>query len=472
METTFPDIAAYRGWGRPMRVESTLDYLELIEGRVPSDIDGTWYRAGPDRQYPPMLGEDVFIDGEGMAHMFRIRDGRVSYRSRWIRNDRFNAQAEAGRSLFGRYRNRFTDDPLVKGVSGGTANTNVIFHNDRLLVLKEDDLPFEVDRDTLDPVGRYDFEGKVKATSFTAHPKWYPQDGRLLGYSYQARGDGTRDIVFYDIADDGEVLDEIWFEMPYASIVHDFAVTPDWAVFPFMPLITDIENLKRGGTFYQWHPDEEVVVALVRRGGSREDIRWFRGPAGSLSHMMNAWQEGDMVHLDACYYDGNCFPFFPTPEGVHVEGCPPILSRLSFDLARNDDGFDRNPIIATPGEMPRNDDRFQGQDCRYGFLIVGRAPDGSSQLGKVDLKSGELTRWSPGERSSIHEPQFVPRHAQAAEGDGWLLVIVNRLDANCSDLAIFDARSIEDGPVALLRMPVRVRSTFHGTFVDGAKLRS
>lgn len=471
MEVRFPDIPAYEGWGHPLRIETTLDGLELISGKVPDSIDGTWYRAGPDRQFPPMHGSDIFIDGEGMAHMFRFKDGSVSYRSRWVRNDRFNAQAQAGRSLFGIYRNRFTDDPSVKGMSGGTANTNVIFHNGRLLVLKEDDLPFEVDRDTFEPVGRYDYDGKIAATTLTAHPKWYPDDGRLLTYSYQAKGDGTRDIVFYDIADDGTVLDEIWFEMPYASLVHDFGVTPKWAIFPFMPLITDVESLKRGGTFYEWHPEEEVVVALVRRGGTKDDIRWYRGPAGSLCHMMNAWEEGDVVHLDTCYYDGNCFPFFPTPEGRHVDGCPPILSRLSFDLTRQDGKFDRRRLIDLPGEMPRTDDRFQGQNCRHGFLILNRAADGSSALGRVDMQSGAVELWHPGPLSAIQEPQFVPRHPGAEEGDGWLLVIVNRLDANHSDLAILDAHHIEQGPVALLNMPVRIRSTFHGTFVPGQRLR-
>lgn len=472
MEVRFPDIPAYHGWARPLRLESTVDALETIEGTVPPGLDGTWYRAGPDRQYPPLLGTDIFIDGEGMAHMFRIKDGAVSYRSRWVRNDRFMAQAKAGRSLFGLYRNRFTDDPSVKDVSGGTANTNVIFHNGRLLVLKEDDLPFEVDRDTLEPVGRYDYGGAIRATSLTAHPKWYPDDGRLLTYSYQARGDGTRDIVFYDIDHQGRILDEIWFEMPYASLVHDFAVTPNWAIFPFMPLITDVENLKRGGTFYQWHPDEQVVVALVRRGGSRDDIRWFRGPAGCLSHMMNAWEDGGKIHLDACYYDGNCFPFFPTPDGQHVEGCPPILSRLTFDLDSDGDGFERRPIIPMPGEMPRTDDRYQGQNCRHGFLITGRGPDGSSAIGRIDLHTGAVTRWHPGPGASVHEPQFVPRHPDAPEGDGWLLVIVNRLNANLSELAILDAQDIEAGPVARLYMPMRVRTTFHGTWVPGEALRT
>jgi len=51
-------------------------------------------------------------------------------------------------------------------------------------------------------------------------------------------------------------------------------------------------------------------------------------------------------------------------------------------------------------------------------------------------------------------------------------VIVNRLDANHSDLAILDATNIAAGPVAVLHLPVRVRSTFHGTWVPAGTLAS
>ena len=83
---------------------------------------------GPDRQYPPMLDEDVFIDGEGMAHLFRFDRGDVSYRSRWVRTARYIAQERARRSLFGRYRNRYSDAPEAAGIHGGAANTHMIYH--------------------------------------------------------------------------------------------------------------------------------------------------------------------------------------------------------------------------------------------------------------------------------------------------------------------------------------------------------
>jgi carotenoid cleavage dioxygenase len=243
MDVVFPDIPAYAGWGAPMRSESTLQDLELISGSVPRDIGGTLYRCGPDRQYPPMSGEDIFIDGEGMAHMWRFEDGHVDYRSRWMRNERFLLQEEARRSLFGRYRNRHTNDPSVAGKAMGTANTNAIFHGGRLLVLKEDSLPFEADPDTLESIGEWDFHGEVTSKTLSAHPKIDLVTNEMLTYGHQAKGDGTTDMVYYVIGADGHVADVVWFHAPYAGVVHDFGVTESLVIFPFVPLITDVDVL-------------------------------------------------------------------------------------------------------------------------------------------------------------------------------------------------------------------------------------
>ena len=83
--------------------------------------------------------------------------------------------------------------------------------------------------------------------SLSAHPKLDLVHDEMLTFSYQAKGDGTKDIVFYALNRDGRVVDEIWFEMPWPAMVHDFAVTPNYAVFPFFPFITDMEVVKRGG---------------------------------------------------------------------------------------------------------------------------------------------------------------------------------------------------------------------------------
>ena len=124
---------------RLYRLEADVHDCE-VTGKVPTDLNGAFYRVGPDAQYP-MNPRNIPFDGEGHVSMFRIKDGRVHYRSRFVRNDRFLAQEKAGRILFPMYRNPAMDDPSVKGLSRSTANTHIINHRNYLLALKEDSPP-------------------------------------------------------------------------------------------------------------------------------------------------------------------------------------------------------------------------------------------------------------------------------------------------------------------------------------------
>jgi carotenoid cleavage dioxygenase len=468
----FPDIELYRGWGEPLRTECDIRGLELTQGAIPDGLEGALYKVGADRQYPSGRTDDVFIDGEGMMHMFRFKDNHVDYVSRWVHTERYELQKAAKQKLFGRYRNRYTNDPRVAGVHMGTGNTTAMFHAGRLYALKEDDLPYRLDPETLETLGRDDFDGAVRATCLSAHPKVDPVTDELFTFSYQARGDATRDIVFYRFGPDRKLLNEIWFEMPYAACVHDFAITDEWIVFPFFPLITDLEAIKAGGPYFQWNPDKEVHVALVPRNGTARDIRWFKMPAASAGHMMNAHREGSKVHLDVCLYEGNCFPFFTTPAGETTAPVPPFLTRLTFDLERDDGHIEKRRLLGNPCEMPRTDDRYQGQPYRHGYVIAARGTDGSSGTGHLDVQTGEFEAWLPGPGDGVQEAQFVPRAPDSAEGDGWLVVPVSRVSKMRSDLVILDAQKVAAGPVATLRIPVRVRSTFHGTWVPEAALNS
>ncbi len=121
------------------RVEADVKDVE-IEGKIPADLNGAFYRTGPDAQYPLAPGNIPF-DGEGHVSMWRIKDGRVDYKSRFVRNERYIAQEKAHRILFPMYRNIHTDDPSVKGLSRSTANTHIINHKNMLLALKEDSPP-------------------------------------------------------------------------------------------------------------------------------------------------------------------------------------------------------------------------------------------------------------------------------------------------------------------------------------------
>ena len=119
-----PDFSGnpmFRGPFAPLRAEIDLVDCE-VEGKLPADLDGTFYRVGPDFQYPPRM-PNIPFDGEGHVGMFRFANGHVDYKSRFMRTQRYKAQAAAREALFGTYRNPYTDDPRVKGLSAAAPPT-------------------------------------------------------------------------------------------------------------------------------------------------------------------------------------------------------------------------------------------------------------------------------------------------------------------------------------------------------------
>ena len=101
-----------------LRAEVTINDCE-VEGKLPKDLDGGFFATGPDPQYPRLPG-NIMFDGEGHVRVFRIKNGRVDYRTRYARGERYLAQDKAGRSLYPMYRNPYMDDPSVRGKSRAT----------------------------------------------------------------------------------------------------------------------------------------------------------------------------------------------------------------------------------------------------------------------------------------------------------------------------------------------------------------
>jgi hypothetical protein len=79
---------------RLFRVEMDITDCE-VEGKIPMDLAGGFYRTGPDAQYPLAKGNIPF-DGEGHVSLFRFNNGNVDYKSRFVRNERYVAQEKAG----------------------------------------------------------------------------------------------------------------------------------------------------------------------------------------------------------------------------------------------------------------------------------------------------------------------------------------------------------------------------------------
>lgn len=448
----------------PIRSED--DFTLTLTGEIPSGLAGVLYRNGPNPQFPPRDDQYHWFIGDGMIHAFEIGQGQVRYRNRWVRTEKFNAEHAAGMALWGSWGNPQTTDPSVLGTDGGVANTNILHHAGRLLALEEAHAPVALDPVSLlspeGPAGGADFGGRV-----TAHPKFDPATGEMVFFAYADSPMPLSATISWGVVDrHGKLLKRESFEAPYCSMVHDFMLTESHVLIPVLPLRGDLMRAAGGGPVFAWEPDQPARIAVMRRSEGVASLRWFDVPACYVFHIMNAYEQDGRVIADVMRYANA--PLFPLADGSKGKDAPAFLTRWEFDLAGH------TPVRETqlddlPGEFPRFDPRHEGSAYRHGwFAAQSRNSRGivMDSIAHIDLATGQRSTYTAPNGDALTEPVFVPAHAQAPEGEGWLLSVAWRAAENCSELLILPAQAVEQGPVAIARLPRRVPFGFHGNFVS------
>jgi carotenoid cleavage dioxygenase-like enzyme len=355
MAAPFPDHPMLRGVFAPVFVEGESSELPVL-GEVPLDLRGTLYRNGPNPQFAPR-GHYHWFTGDGMVHAFRLEDGRVTYRNRWMRTPRFELERAAGRALFGAFGNPAETDPAARGTDFGVANTHVVHHAGHLLALEESHLLFAFDPVTLESCGYHDFGGALPRTlkgRFTAHPKVDPSTGEMVGYSYSGSGlFGTR-MSLIVVGPDGALTRREFFDAPYCAFVHDFLLTERHVVFRVLPVVGNMAGARRGPSLRLGGG----AAGLPRRRRTRcsdGDYALVRGGALFVFHAFNAPSDGDKIFCDVMR---NRRPsVFPDPDGRMPPPSigMPLPVRWTLDLGAATDVVRSETLSERPGEFPRCD---------------------------------------------------------------------------------------------------------------------
>src|SRR6266540_2846306 len=95
----FGDAARpYLGLATSLREE--YDYEARVEGRIPSELRGTFYRNGPGLFDRGGLRKRNLLDGDGLVQAFRFHERGVHYRNRFVRTAKFADEEAAGRFIY------------------------------------------------------------------------------------------------------------------------------------------------------------------------------------------------------------------------------------------------------------------------------------------------------------------------------------------------------------------------------------
>ncbi|KAH7261671.1 carotenoid oxygenase [Fusarium tricinctum] len=469
--------------GHPGHIEGEMANL-VVHGEIPEQIDGTFYRIMIDPFYPtaPM---NPPVEGDGNVSAFRIKDGKVEMKIRYVDTERLKLERKANSRLFGLYRNPYSHHPCVRSAVDSTANTNLFWWGGHLLALKENALPYAMDPDTLETRGYDPF--KAPGKTYSAHPKIDPFSEELVGYGYEAKGLGTTDIVVYSLSKAGEVLEEQWVNGPWCGPIHDCAITTNFIILFFWPYKVDVDGMKKGGQHWVWTEEHPATFMLIPRRKDKVPAGWQPGehriyqwsrPA-FLIHAASAWEEAGKIYIETSRVYNNIFPMF----GGFTPNADPSADfvRWALDPSQPTYGCVPDPevILDLPSEFPRTDERLMGRRYTTIFLpVVVPEKEGNglplplslNGLAKVNNKTKEKEIFFPGQKCLVEEPIFIPRSSDSPEGDGWVIAMIQRVEERKSDLVVIDTRDFTS-PMAIIELPLYVRNQIHGNWVD-AKSRS
>jgi carotenoid cleavage dioxygenase len=477
-----------RGFQAPLRFDAEILDCEVV-GRIPTDLDGAFYRVGGEFYYPPLFADDAPLNADGYVSMFRFRNGRVDFRGRWIETERLQRVREAGRQLYGYYRNPFTDDPSVRDPlrpnRRTVANTAPLVHGGMLFALKEDGLPHRLDPNTLETLGTWDFGGGWQSQTFSAHPKIDPLTGDMIAYGNEADGLASDALWIYRISPDGAVKHEVRARVPYVSVMHDMALTQKHMLFPFAGYVTSQERLDSGQIHWGWDKTRPSCIGVIPRDGEAKDMRWFEGPLRCMMHTFNAHDEGENVVLYAPFYDGNFFPFFPNVDGspFQPELARAFVRKITLDMSSRNGGWSEEILWPmSVSDLGKVDPRVLSLETRYLFTSftdtaapfdrdrspgVARPPVNS--YGRFDLHTGQLDTYFGGPTHALQELSFVPRE-NGDEGDGYLVGVASNYAESRSELVVLDAQRMGDGEIARVILPFKLSSQVHGIWASAREL--
>jgi carotenoid cleavage dioxygenase len=236
---------------------------------------------------------------------------------------------------------------------------------------------------------------------------------------------------------------------------------------------------------------------------------------------------GEVV-FDLTVADGNVFFFFPPDDNITPPDGVAKRNRLSsptvrwiFDpkakksAIRTAEAGDADVWVAdervkpaltwlTNGEFSRIDERYNTKPYRHFWQAVvdGTRPydfakcgppagglfnclghytwspehyhtaqgsqNGNGTNGESEQKNGKFGLedvYFAGPTMTFQEPTFIPREG-GAEGEGYLIALLNHLDQLRNDVVIFDAQNLSKGPLAVIHLPLKLKLGLHGNWVD------
>ena len=468
------EIPTCHGGLENLDIEYDYDLTDL-DGEIPTDLRGTFFRNGPGRQ---RIGGEKYghwFDGDGMLCSFSFNDGKAHFRNRYVRTPKYIDETAAQKVL---YRGFGTQIPggFLKNflkMPANPANTSSIYHGGHLLALNEGGKPWELKPGSLETVGEFTYDGELEPSMvFSAHGKVHARTGDYINFGAGISGFGMKGpkpcLNMYRINPEGRLFRKNQVPLETFPFCHDFALSERYAIFfigsivfgNMLPVILGSRTISDQVIFDNSIPMQVIIVDLE----TLTEVRRFETDPGAIIHFGNAFEEGDEIIVDGMFQDNfeanDTLSDVFNPHGRFGGGW-----YMRYYLNMRTGELRREQVIDLESEFPTFNNDYQGRRNNVTWA-AGSVDNGSNSffnaISRVTFDgAADTVTLPPGYYGS--EPLFVPKVGSTREDDGYLLEVVYNGFDHISELQIFRADDMSD-QVCCARLRHHVPHQFHGHF--------
>ncbi len=428
--------------------------MARVAGRAPRGLEGSLYRNGPGWFRYGASSTGHWFDGDGFIQRFAIADGQVRHSGKFADTLKRRIEQQRQEIVFPGFGTRgVRGAPVGSPDDINAANTSVMMADGELWALWEGGSPTRMNPDTLETIGIRPFREDLAAMPFTAHPKVEP-NGRIWNIGAY----GQR-VIIWRLAANGALEDAQVIDVGQPSYLHDWAVTERFLIIPLQPWVHDrmMAPLVDG---YTWHGDQPFRI-LVLDKNNYANRRTYELPAMFYFHTGDAWEDRDgTIRFDLCASPNAHFVTEQARTMLHQDNGETPSAELVLAILHAD-GRAELQRSGIHGEFPQTDRRRQG--LTRDLVVIANDREVST-LGLMNWRTGASDSYSFGAGQMVQEHLFVPKRANGAERESWLVGVTLNGEERATEVHVFDAARISDGPVVTWRSRYAAPLGFHGTW--------
>ncbi|AOT06406.1 carotenoid oxygenase family protein [Pseudoalteromonas luteoviolacea] len=456
----YPDLIGVRG------TDSDFSPNQLkIEGQLPKDLTGCFYRNGPARHQRAEQRYTHLFEGDGMIHQFQFAEGKVHHQGKFTQTSKFITEEKAGKFLFSGPDSKLPNSLAINNPDSiNTANTNVLPVNGELWALWEAGSATAIDGSTLQTKGLINLgegtqhQNSLKGLPFSAHPK-VEADGTIWNFGYALSGH----IVLYQLNSQGKLENVGMVNSGFTGgMVHDFLIT-EKHILLLLPSLKRDRTIAGQFSSIQFAPKQAMEVLLISKS-TLKVVKQYSLDPGFVFHFGNAWEDSNgNISFDASLYP-NGDVLNQMTSMMQGERNIPIspAKTVVFSLLRN--GKVSSYTIDGISEFPRIYNALTGKRNRDLFTLSSIESDvWSDSVRRINLDNDSLDIFTYGKDYLVEEHVLVNTKGNT-KGD-YLIGTALHIPTKRTCLNIFNAQNLSAGPVCRAWLPYAIPLGFHGNFL-------